>query len=91
MNLKEASHALASLLGDSAKYVWAIGLLAAGQASTCTGTYTGQFVMEGFLDLKLPVWQRALLTRSIALVPALTVCFVNEKSLTHLDFWLNIL
>ena len=36
------------------KYVWALGLLAAGQSSTMTGTYTGQFVMSGFLDLKVP-------------------------------------
>ena len=35
------------------KYVWALGLLAAGQSSTMTGTYTGQFVMSGFLDLKV--------------------------------------
>ena len=34
------------------KYVWALGLLAAGQSSTMTGTYTGQFVMAGYLDLK---------------------------------------
>ena len=35
-------------------YIWALGLLAAGQSSTMTGTYTGQFVMQGYLDLKVP-------------------------------------
>jgi natural resistance-associated macrophage protein 2 len=47
------------------RYVWAIGLLAAGQSSTMTGTYAGQFVMEGFLQLSVPQWMRVLLTRTI--------------------------
>ena len=42
-----------------------------------TGTYAGQFVMEGFLNFKLPVYQRVLLTRSIAIVPAIIVTFMN--------------
>ena len=39
-------------------YIWALGLLAAGQSSTMTGTYTGQFVMQGYLDLKVPPHRR---------------------------------
>jgi len=38
--------------GSAMMYVWALGLLAAGQSSTMTGTYTGQFVMQGFLDMQ---------------------------------------
>ena len=45
-------------------------LLASGQSSTFTGTIAGQIVMEGFLDLKIPCWQRRLITRALALVPA---------------------
>jgi NRAMP (natural resistance-associated macrophage protein)-like metal ion transporter len=56
LNLESASTALERNFGTSAKYIWAIGLLAAGQSSTMTGTYAGQFVMEGFLDFTLPVW-----------------------------------
>jgi len=56
-----------------------------------TGTYAGQFVMEGFLDFTLPVWQRVLITRSIAIVPALGVVFFNSGSLTKMDFYLNVL
>ena len=41
MDLRQASDALVELLGESAKYVWAIGLLAAGQSATMTGTYAG--------------------------------------------------
>ncbi len=38
--------------GAAAAYIWAVGILAAGQSSTMTGTYSGQFAMEGFLNLK---------------------------------------
>jgi NRAMP (natural resistance-associated macrophage protein)-like metal ion transporter len=94
LDLQSASAALAETFGESAKYIWAIGLLAAGQSSTMTGTYAGQFVMEGFLDFKLPVWQRVLITRSVAIVPALLVLFLDfgdDKILTNMDTWLNIL
>jgi natural resistance-associated macrophage protein len=76
-----ASLALSSTYGESAKYIWAIGLLAAGQSSTMTGTYAGQFVMEGFLEISMPVWQRVLFTRSIALIPALSISFMPAKAL----------
>ena len=56
-----------------------------------TGTYAGQFVMEGFLDFALPVWKRVLLTRSIAIFPALAVSFLGQEQLINLDTWLNIL
>jgi len=47
--------------------------------------------MEGFLDFTLPVWQRVLLTRSVAIVPALAVSFLGQGTLIELDTWLNIL
>jgi Mn2+/Fe2+ NRAMP family transporter len=47
--------------------------------------------MEGFLDIKLPIYQRVLLTRSIALVPALSVCILNQDALTNMDVLLNVL
>ena len=56
-----------------------------------TGTYAGQFVMEGFLDIKLPIYQRVLITRAIAIVPAIFVTFFNENQITNLDSYLNIL
>lgn len=91
LTLQSAADALARSFGPSAKYIWAIGLLAAGQSSTMTGTYAGQFVMEGFLDFTLPVWQRVLLTRSVAIVPALAVSFLGQGTLIEMDTWLNIL
>ena len=46
--------------GVAAMYIWAVGILAAGQSSTMTGTYSGQFAMEGFLNLRWKRWQRVL-------------------------------
>jgi manganese transport protein len=60
--------------------LFAIALLASGQSSTLTGTYAGQIVMEGFLDLRLRPWLRRLITRSVAIVPAaLTVSSAGEE------------
>lgn len=61
--------------GVIAMYIWGIGILAAGQSSTMTGTYAGQFAMEGFLNLKWPRWKRILLTRCIAIIPAIFIAF----------------
>ncbi|KDP41655.1 hypothetical protein JCGZ_16062 [Jatropha curcas] len=75
-------------------YIWGIGLLAAGQSSTITGTYAGQFIMGGFLNLRLKKWLRALITRSCAIVPTMIVAIVfntSEASLDILNEWLNVL
>jgi hypothetical protein len=94
IGLAQTEAALEGTLGSAAKYVWAVGLLAAGQASTMTGVFAGQFVMEGFLQLRIPAWQRLALTRSIALVPALLVALAtqaNPRVSDDVDQWLNIL
>lgn len=72
------------------KYIWAIGLLAAGQSSTMTGTYAGQFVMEGFLDIKWAKWKRVLLTRSVAIVPCVVIAILARNSLDYLDNYINV-
>lgn len=74
-------------------YIWGIGLLAAGQSSTITGTYAGQFITEGFLKLRLKKWLRALITRSLAIVPTMIVALMfntSEGSLDVLNEWLNV-
>jgi len=72
--LAQAHELLAPLLGTGAASVaFAAALLAAGQSSTITGTLAGQVVMEGFLNMRLrPVWRR-LITRALAIVPAVAV------------------
>jgi manganese transport protein len=70
-DIDEAYRLIEPLVGSGlAAALFGIALLASGQSSTFTGTIAGQIVMEGFLDLKIPCWQRRLITRGLALVPA---------------------
>lgn len=73
-DLHDAHRLLSPLLGSTlASVAFAVALLAAGQSATITGTLSGQIVMSGFLRVRLPPWSRRLLTRSLAIVPALVV------------------
>lgn len=81
---------LGCAFGGAAMYIWAVGILAAGQSSTMTGTYAGQFAMEGFLNLQWARWKRVLFTRMIAIVPTFCVAFFNQiDSLTGMNDLLN--
>ena len=69
--IQDAYHLLDPLVGGTlASLLFGIALLAAGQSSTFTGTIAGQVLLEGFLDLKIPCWQRRVITRGLALIPA---------------------
>ncbi|RWS12010.1 Protein Malvolio-like protein [Dinothrombium tinctorium] len=71
-------------------YAWAIGLFASGLSSTMTSTFTGQFVMFGFLQLKWLKWKRILFTRSVAIVPTLVIAFyTNIQHLSKLNDFVN--
>ncbi|XP_059610455.1 protein Malvolio isoform X1 [Phlebotomus argentipes] len=81
---------LGCTFGIAAMYIWAVGILAAGQSSTMTGTYAGQFVMEGFLNLQWARWKRVLVTRFIAIVPTFCVAFFSRiEDLTGMNDILN--
>ena len=72
--IQQAHSLLDGLLGTNlAPIAFAVALLAAGQSSTITGTLSGQIIMEGFLNMRMRPWLRRLLTRAIALVPAVVV------------------
>ncbi|MEG8040525.1 Nramp family divalent metal transporter [Sphingomonas sp. LR60] len=72
--IEDAHRLLAPMLGvGAASVLFAVALLASGQNSTVTGTLAGQIVMEGFLDIRLAPWLRRLITRAIAIVPAVVV------------------
>jgi manganese transport protein len=72
--LQEAHELLGQVWGTSvASVLFAVALLASGQSSTMTGTLAGQVVMEGFIRIRVRPWARRLLTRSLAIVPALLV------------------
>ena len=73
-DISDAYHLLTPVLGAQlASTAFAVALLASGQNSTLTGTMAGQIVMEGFLNLRLRPWVRRLLTRMVAIVPAVVV------------------
>ncbi|XP_013222907.2 natural resistance-associated macrophage protein 1 isoform X4 [Columba livia] len=83
---------LGCYFGVVALYIWAIGILAAGQSSTMTGTYAGQFVMEGFLQLRWSRFARVLFTRSFAILPTVFVAaFKDVSHLTGMNDILNVL
>lgn len=85
-DIHDAHKMLAPILGTTfASVFFAVALLASGQNSTLTGTLAGQIVMEGFLNIRLKPWLRRLITRSIAVVPALIVTILyGEKGTTDL-------
>jgi manganese transport protein len=79
--IQDAYHMLDPLLGTGvAGILFGVALLASGQNSTLTGTLAGQIVMEGFLNIRLKPWLRRLITRMIAIIPAVIVTFIyGEK------------
>jgi manganese transport protein len=71
--IKEAHRLLPGFLGNTAPILFAVALIAAGQSSTVTGTLAGQIIMEGYLSLRINPILRRLLTRLLAIIPALIV------------------
>ena len=84
--IQDAYKLLAPLLGTGlASVLFAVALLASGQNSTLTGTLAGQIVMEGFLNIHVKPWVRRLITRALAIVPAVLVIWLyGEGSATSL-------
>ncbi|KAK1274935.1 Metal transporter Nramp5 [Acorus gramineus] len=80
INIAVVSVSGTNVLGGSSRIVYGIALLASGQSSTITGTYAGQYVMQGFLDLRMKTWLRNLMTRCIAIVPSLIVSIIGGSA-----------
>ncbi len=79
--IQDAYQLLTPMLGaGAASILFAVALLASGQNSTITGTLAGQIVMEGFLNLRIPAWLRRIVTRLIAIVPAVVVASLYGES-----------
>jgi manganese transport protein len=79
--IQEAYQLLTPTLGAAgASVLFAVALLASGQNSTLTGTLAGQIVMEGFLNIRIRPWLRRLITRAIAIIPAVIVTFIYGES-----------
>jgi len=81
----EDAYNLLPMLGKTAPYLFAIALIAAGQSSTITGTLAGQIIMEGYLSLRINPLARRLLTRLLAIVPAvITILVFGDQELDSL-------
>lgn len=80
--IQDAHKLLENLFGSTAPIWFAIALIAAGQSSTITGTLAGQIVMEGYLNLRIRPWLRRIITRLLAIVPAVfTIVYFGEDKL----------
>lgn len=92
LTLYNAHVALTSALGWTSALVWGLGLLTAGICSTMAGTYTGQFVMEDFLGLKIKrLWLRVLITRLISIGPLLFLVLMTRESMETVPNAVNIM
>ena len=78
--IKEAHRLLPGFLGNMAPILFAVALIAAGQSSTITGTLAGQIIMEGYLSLRINPWVRRLITRLLAIIPALIVIIIYGEA-----------
>ena len=78
--IKEAHRLLPGFLGNLAPILFAVALIAAGQSSTITGTLAGQIIMEGYLRLRINPIMRRLITRLLAIIPALIVIIIYGES-----------
>ncbi|OZJ05072.1 hypothetical protein BZG36_02102 [Bifiguratus adelaidae] len=90
--LADAAAVLSRTLGPAARYLFAFGLLAAGQSSTMTGTLAGQYLIEGFFgNIFKKAWHRIAISRSIALVPAMLVAVLAVEKFDTMGEMLNVL
>ena len=84
-DITDAHELLQGIFGNLAPTLFAIALIAAGQSSTITGTLAGQIVMEGYLNLRISPWIRRLVTRVIAVAPAVfTIAYFGEQKIGEL-------
>lgn len=83
--IQDAHRLLTNIFGSLAPALFAIALIASGQSSTITGTLAGQIVMEGHINLRIQPWLRRLLTRLLAIIPALfTILYYGDQALGNL-------
>ncbi|KWK21841.1 divalent metal cation transporter [Burkholderia stagnalis] len=91
-DIEQAYRLITPIAGGAAALLFGIALLASGQSSTLTGTIAGQVIMDGFLHMKIPCYQRRLITRALALVPALIgVLWLGDGAVGQLLVWSQVL
>ncbi|AHI72118.1 metal ion transporter, metal ion family protein [Burkholderia thailandensis USAMRU Malaysia  len=92
VDIEQAYKLITPIVGGAAAWLLGIALLASGQSSTLTGTIAGQVIMDGFLRMKIPCYQRRLITRGLALMPALVgVLWLGDGAVGRLLVWSQVL
>ncbi|KAF8819105.1 putative divalent metal transporter [Cardiosporidium cionae] len=91
LSLHNAHIALRNAFGGLSVFVWAFGLLAAGQNATMAGTFAGQFLMQGIFRLKINPVVRIVLTRLITIIPLFSITLLTSSSIDIISQWVNIL
>jgi manganese transport protein len=76
------AHKFLAIIREWAPILFAVALIAAGQSSTITGTLAGQIIMEGYLNLRIQPWVRRIITRLIAIIPAVVVISIFWEGVT---------
>ncbi|AUH53368.1 divalent metal cation transporter [Chromobacterium sp. ATCC 53434] len=90
-DIAEAHQLIRPLAGSMAALLFGIALLAAGQSATLTGTVAGQVIMDGFLGIRIPCYQRRLITRALALLPALAgIVWQGESAVGPMLVWSQV-
>lgn len=89
--LQQGHELLSGVLGGAAATAFAVALLSSGQSSTITGTLAGQIVMEGFLKIRVSPWLRRMITRGLAIIPALIIVSASGgKGTINLLVWSQV-
>ena len=90
-DIEQAYRLITPLAGGAAALLFGLALLASGQSSTLTGTVAGQVIMDGFLQVRIPCYQRRLITRGLALLPALLgVWLLGEGAVGRMLVWSQV-
>ncbi|WP_293763670.1 Nramp family divalent metal transporter [uncultured Aquitalea sp.] len=90
-DIADAHELIRPLAGSMAALLFGVALLAAGQSATLTGTVAGQVIMDGFLHIRIPCYQRRLITRSLALLPAFAgILWQGEQAVGPLLVWSQV-
>ena len=91
-DIEQAYKLIEPLAGGAAALLFGLALLASGQSSTLTGTIAGQVIMDGFMRMKIPCYQRRLITRSLALAPALAgVLLLGDGAVGRMLVWSQVI
>jgi manganese transport protein len=87
VDLSQAYRTLTPILGAGAAVLFALALLASGISATTVGTYAGQIIMQGFVNIRIPLWIR----RSLTLVPSFVIVAFSDWNLTRVLIWTQVL